>query len=47
MMTVSDYNELFKMVSDAVSNMDSNQLRNLAVGTYLEVRETLRTVMVA
>ena len=47
MMTVSDYNELFKVVSDAVSNMDSNQLRNLAVGAYLEVRETLRTVVVA
>ena len=46
-MNASDLNELFKVISDVVSNMGSNQLRNLAVGTYLEVRETLRTVMVA
>lgn len=46
-MNVSDRNELFKAVSDVVSNMDSNQLRNLAVGTYLEVRETWHTVATA
>ena len=46
-MNTSDCNELFKVVSDAVSNMDSNQLRNLAVGTYLEVRKTWHTVATA
>ena len=40
-MTVSDNNELFRVVSEAVSSMDSEQLRNLAVGTYLELRESL------
>lgn len=46
-MDASDRNELFKIISDAVSNMDSNQLRNLAVGTYLEIRETGHTVATA
>lgn len=46
-MTVSDQNELFRVVSEAVSNMDSEQLRNLAVGTYLEVRESWQEVMAA
>lgn len=43
-MTVSDNNALFKVVSDAVSKMDANQLRNLAVGTYLEIREAIGPV---
>ena len=46
-MNASDLNELFKVVSDVVSNMGSNQLLNLAVGTYLEVRKTGRTVATA
>lgn len=46
-MTVSDNNELFRVVSEAVFSMDAEQLRNLAVGTYLELRESFYEVAAA
>lgn len=33
-------NELFTTISDTVGTMDSKQLRQLAVGSYLEVRDS-------
>lgn len=34
-------NQLFNIINNEVTKMNADQIRNLTVGTYLEVRESL------